>query len=359
MLFSDFFGPRFNQITRPGPVPPIPPDLVLVVLVVIQFLANPKFLSVYFSENQIILISCHCDTDHKLQVLIDNIEDIKRILPGSHLAVISSLELPGRIIREVNYSFITQENPVLAWPQKSIVYWRIHSYENQCIQVVDSTPDYGYAALNHLKRLGEIFLNYPYSSFLWMTYDALLTPEIVEEIVHSTTSLFFPMTRDHKQVKFEVGLQLALMSREDLSRVIERITLENYLSDSNWCAEIFFQKQIIEPLNLRISSQLVGDLVCTENEPTNHSMVPGVCFTILLEHNSLTNVRIFFWNCAVPFILRVNGKSIPLEVNPNLMLDLEWNRESLWELSLEVEGTVYCHLQKIQTHSHSFHTVLS
>lgn len=301
---------------------------------------------------KIILISCHCDNGEKLDVLKNNILKLKG--KGLEIALISHLQIPQDVTSLVDFTFITKENPIFSYPVKCIMYWRGFIYNEKVLKVFNAIPDYGYAGLNHIKRLGEMFIKYDYDHFDFIIYDTTLTDYVIDVLCNNTESLVHPFFRgDFK--KSTTGLHLISLTKKDLANILPRITEENYLQDLDWTAEDFMYEYLIKPENIKISPVGVTDqILFIEGDPVNHSKITGLNYSIILPYKSDENIKIFFYEGNNQRIsILVNENEIKTIIEKELLLDLGINIKNLGEVSFYFHGNRYYIADQIRKHNHS------
>lgn len=300
----------------------------------------------------IVLISCHCDTEEKLDVLRKNIEALRT--ENLEFALISHLQIPESISSLCHYVFITKENPIFKFPQKCIMYWLGFHHHGGHLKIFNAVPDYGYAGINHIKRLGEIFLNYDYDQFNFIIYDTILDEYALQILKNNNTSLLHPFERNGIR-KFPVGLHLISLTRSDLISLLPRLSPENYLSNPDITAEDFIHEKLSIEMGITTSLVGVSDLITyIPGDPTNHSSIPGLFFSIILRHESTENINLFFYNCDnTHFSILVNDHQIALVIPDQMMVDLGINKQQVREIYVNFNGEKHNITRIIENHSHS------
>ena len=105
-----------------------------------------------FDEIEIELKILKLEKEISFQKLIWNIQKIKE--NDMDVAFISAIPLPLEVNNLADFSFFTNENPILDWPQHSMYDWSKHFVNSKLIEIWNTYPDYGWAGLTHVKRLG-------------------------------------------------------------------------------------------------------------------------------------------------------------------------------------------------------------
>lgn len=245
-------------------------------------------------SKQIVLISSYCDTQDKINILYNNIKKIKD--NGFDVAIISPIQLSTEIISLSDYVFFTKENPILDWPVHAMYGWKDFVVGENIIKIWETYPDYGWAGLTHVKRLGEIFISYPYETYVYIIYDSLLTDEHFNLIRRGHEGIVFPSKRGDDIWK--VGLHLMIFDKEMLKRILKRINIQDYLSYKDFDAFAFLHNHIVNPLQLEIAKSPIEDeIFYYENvDILNHSKHNGIKYFISSPDEYTEEIKIFFYN---------------------------------------------------------------
>ena len=295
--------------------------------------------------DNIVLISCFCNNEEKLNTLKHTLITLNKHNLTS--ALISPIPIPEEITKLSNYTFITKENPVLDWPVKSLVYWsKISNYK-----VFTTVPDWGWAGLNHVKRLGEIFINYDYNFYNYIIYDTILTPEVISVLKTGHKGIFFPSKR--KDQTWKVGLHLASFNKDTLKKVLEKLTLKSYLKYNGWEAYDFIYDYIVQPLKLPLSDMFIEDSISfnVNEHLINHSPISD--FNLFISSPDYKNaremgfkkesVKILFSNLnnAIKIKIKVNENSQTHVISNGTLFNTKFLKKDINHLSLEYNNKTY------------------
>jgi hypothetical protein len=213
-------------------------------------------------NKKVALISSFCDSEDKLKALNENIKKLKAI--NLDIILLTPIYLPDDIIKLCDYVFYTKENLILEWPLCRTGYWKeVCKIDNHLVILWESQFHYGWAGLNQVKKLSEIALTFD--------YDVILNS----------------------------SLHLMAFNRENVKKLNDRISLENYLyflktSEDN-STEAFVEK-IKSDMKSETSDFFVGDKIHILHKNFNHSEVENLMFFIEKDTiNDLPEVRIFFY----------------------------------------------------------------
>lgn len=186
---------------------------------------------------KIALISTFCNTEKKQNILKENIITLKQL--GLDVMCLSPnfIEIPQDIIKLCDYFYYTKENPLLTWPERDFTFWKTYPYDNGFIKMHRNIADYGWAALNQVKRLSQIALNYDYDLFYHIIYDVEIDSVIESELLSNKSNIIHPR-RDphHPEHLWETTLHFMVFDRLMVEAIEKEITLESYLS-TNGVAE--------------------------------------------------------------------------------------------------------------------------
>jgi len=186
---------------------------------------------------KIALISTYCDNEKKINVLIENIEILKNL--GLDVLVISPIILPETVIKKCDYVFFTKENPILVWPQRAFTFWKTVYYHGKFVMMHRNVADYGWAALNQIKRLTEIAINHEYDIFYHLIYDVEIDDVIINEIKSNDTNFIHPRINpriDPNNVDdfWETTLHFMGFDKQIMTEVLNLITFENYTNGNGF-----------------------------------------------------------------------------------------------------------------------------
>ena len=174
-----------------------------------------------FKGKRVVLISSYCDTKEKIDVLINTIKVVKSY--NLDVMVNSPLPLPSDVINMCDFYLQTKENPLLNWPEKSVMSWARYVGKDREIVVKRSVIDYGWAALYQTKKLSEYALTYDYDRYYHIIYDTEIDDTVVSTFLSDKKCNFFPF-HEHK-----VSLHLIALDRENLLKFSNLITFDSYL----------------------------------------------------------------------------------------------------------------------------------
>ena len=305
----------------------------------------------------IVLISTYCNNNEKIDTLKNNIQKIKE--NDMDVAFISAIPLPLEISNLADFAFLTNENPILDWPQHSIFVWSQHFVNNQLIEIGNAYPDYGWSSLNHVKRLGEIFSQYNYDYYNYIIYDTIIDDEVLKILKVGHSKIVFPSKRD--EIIWNVGLHLMSFNKENLKKVISNINLLDYLSYTNFDAFEYLHNHLVIPLNIQIGIKKIEDSICyhEENDNNCHSHDNDIKYFISSPDEFLDTLKLFFYYIPTPFELKLTVNSIESTTNISYgtLIDLGITKYDLQEVLFEYNGIVQNITEKIKSIKNSYLTI--
>lgn len=270
-------------------------------------------------DRKVALISSFCDDKEKLDILNQNIKTLKS--NDLDVILISPIIIPEETIKMCDYFFYTKDNPVLKWPIKTQIYWLYFPLNDGNFLFFNSQgDDYGWAGLNHIKKLTEIALSFDYDYFYNLIYDLDIDENIIKILNNPKDSLAFGFQRSGIHLKLS-SLHFMVFNRQNAKLLSDLITLENYLDFLNFSgmksgkdAESFFQG-LRQYLNYDIGDFLVTDKIILRQDFFNHSKIKGIKFFIEKNASSpLSELKICVFennlNKKIEIFVNDNGMEI-------------------------------------------------
>jgi len=303
--------------------------------------------------NKVALISTFCDTQEKLDVLEKNIKIIK-----SHnldVIAISPFNLPESITKLCDYVFVTKDNPVLEWPVRSMYAWRKVTLNGKLHTIARTYPDYGFAGLTQIKQLSEIALNFGYNQFYHMIYDLKIDKNVIDGFNSDKTCSVYPSKRGDSN--WEAGLHYMIFDKNNLSKFISQITLENYLSlkDSH---SFEWLKSIQSVVGYNVEPIAVEDEIYYYEgfDFFNFSPIKGLKFFIEKNDETLTPIKLLFYENQLDKEIKIKvGETINVGViNDYAIFDLGFNKLNPQQVTITVDSVEYDITNIILNLKHSF-----
>lgn len=286
---------------------------------------------------QIVLVSAFCNTEEKIEILRKNLIKLKQ--NNFDVAIISPISLPNDIIEISDYVFITKENPVLEWPTHAMRSWRIFNYEDNMLEISKTYSDYGWCGLTHVKRMGEMFLNYEYKTFAFTIYDSILNERHFKIIKEGREGLVFPSKRGDDI--WQVGLHLMIFDKKMLKKVIELIRIEDYLSYNNFDVFAFLHKNIVNQLQLDVDEIPVEDEIYFYDKIDFLDYINNDNFKLFISSPDpleyMEEVKLFIYEVKNPFVIKitVNNSVNYYNIDGNKLISTLLPNNDIFFLELE------------------------
>jgi hypothetical protein len=210
---------------------------------------------------KIVLISTFCDTEHKKNILHENVLKIKKM--GIDVMIISPnfIEIPKQTIEISDFCFYTKENPLLKWPVRQYTHWYEMPIENNkicCFQ--RALADYGWAALYQVKKLSQIALSFDYDIFHHIIYDLDIDDDVKNELINTETNLLHARRNPNNPEEiWETTLHFMTFDRKMMVDIEREIVLENYLGTHGVAEGEVYKWR--EKFKLKTSDKIVKDQV--------------------------------------------------------------------------------------------------
>lgn len=289
---------------------------------------------------KVALISSFCDTPKKLEVLEKNIRIVK-----SHnidVVVISPFYLDEQIVSLCDYFFITKDNMVLDWPEKSMYHWRIFSSETKKYKLSRTYPDYGFAGLHQVKQLSDISLNLGYEQFFHMIYDLKIDENVISGFYSDKTNSVYPSKRG--ATIWAVGLHYMIFDKENLQNFISKITKESYLSFKGADAFVWLHNHE-KILNYTIEEIPVEDEIYyyEEYDFFNFSPIHGLKFFVEKNDETLEPIKLLFYDNfrTEKLSIEIQDEEKEYEINDLDIIDLGFNKLSPRNVVIKYRDEIY------------------
>jgi len=303
---------------------------------------------------KIVLISTFCDTPEKLDILEKNIKTIKSY--NMDVMVISPFYLERNIVELCDYFFLTKDNPVLDWPQKSMCSWVIRSFDDKPYKFTRTYPDYGFSGLSQVKQLSEIAMNLDYDQYHHIIYDLIIDQNVIDGFLSDKTCSVYPSKRE--DTIWAVGLHYMIYNKQKLIEFVSHITLENYLSCNGGDAFVWLHS--LQPtIGYQIEETPVEDAIYFYQnfDFYNYSTIPGV--KIFVDKNDwmfnpdVDTIKLVFYDTFKDIKVFIDGVDSEYSVNNFLIIDLKFNKTNYKNVILEVDSIQYDITKIIQDIKHN------
>jgi hypothetical protein len=307
-----------------------------------------------FNENNLIgkrlvMISSYCDTEEKINILINNIRTIKSL--NLDVMLNSPLPLPSDVINMCDVYIQTKENPLLHWPKKSVMSWARYTGKDREIVVKRSVIDYGWAALYQTKKLSEYALTYDYERYYHIIYDTVIDDTVKTTFLSDKKCNFYPF-HEHK-----VSLHLIALDKKNLLNFSQYITLESYLKFNciveNWLYDTLNNSN----LNYTIESEKVDDLILFHKDENlfDYSDINGLIFFIVKNVTLNDDVCLYFYDNdeKINVLITVDGIGTYYDISNRDIINLGFKPTNIKNVSISYNGIESDITEKIKDITHN------
>jgi len=298
---------------------------------------------------RIVMISSYCDTKEKIDVLINNIKIIKKY--NLDVMLNSPLSLPSDVIDMCDFYIQTKENPLLNWPEKSVMSWVKYVGEDRDITIKRSVIDYGWAALYQTKKLSEYALTYNYERYYHIVYDTLIDDTVVSTFLSDKKCSFFPF-HEH-----QVSLHLIALDKENLFKFSNYITFESYIKFNciveNWLYDTLTKCD----MDYKIESEKIDDLILFHKDDNlfDYSDIKGLIFFIVknVAHND--EVCLYFYDNEekINVLINVDGVETSYDISNRDIINLGFKPYNIKNVLISYAGISSDITEKIKDITHN------
>jgi hypothetical protein len=298
---------------------------------------------------RIVLISSYCDTKEKIDILINTIKTIKSY--NLDVMVNSPLPLPSDVINMCDFYVQTKENPLLYWPQKSVMSWVRNTDKDKEIVIKRALIDYGWAALYQTKKLSEYALTYDYDRYYHIIYDTEIDDTVVSTFLSDKKCNFYPF-HEHK-----VSLHLIALDRENLLKFSNLITFDSYLKFNciveNWLYDILIKSN----MDYKIELEKIEDLILFHKDDNlfDYSDINGLVFFIVKDVVHNDEVCLYFYNNKekINVLITVDGVESSYDISNRDIVNLGFKPYNIKNVLISYDGISSDITEKIKNIIHN------
>lgn len=281
------------------------------------------------------LISSYCNTEDKITVLLNTIDQLQKL--GIDVLLHSPIDLPQIVIANVNHYFKTSENPVLTWPIKGITAWKIIQKNGTFYMLSTTIPDHGWAGLFQTKVLSEIASMLDYDRFYHMIYDVKFDHTVVSGLMSSQTKTVYSYR--NSETIWQTGLHFMIFDKPNLLKFANEITLSSYLE--NYSDDAFsWLNKVVHNLNFDISPVPVEDLIDYYSNVDIYDISEVNDFKVFASKNGKVkeNMFLLFYDCCTiePVKIYIDGTLI-FENNPSTADPIDLGFSTIENRKVEIE----------------------
>ena len=285
-------------------------------------------------KTKIVLISSYCDTEEKIDVLINTIKTIKSY--NLDVMVNSPLPLPSDVINMCDFYVQTKENPLLYWPQKSVMSWVRSTDKDKEIVIKRALIDYGWAGLYQTKKLSEYALTYDYDRYYHIIYDTEIDDTVVSTFLSDKKCNFFPF-HEHK-----VSLHLIALDRENLLKFSNLITFDSYLKFDCIVENWLYDTLIKSNMDHKIELEKIDDLILFHKDENlfDYSDINGLVFFIVKDVVHNDEVCLYFYNNKekINVLITVDGVESSYDISNKDIINLGFKPYNIKNVLISYDG---------------------
>lgn len=298
---------------------------------------------------RIVLISSYCDTKEKIVILINTIKTIKSY--NLDVMVNSPLSLPSDVINMCDFYVQTKENPLLYWPQKSVMSWVRNTDKDKEIVIKRALIDYGWAALYQTKKLSEYALTYDYDRYYHIIYDTEIDDTVVSTFLSDKKCNFYPF-HEHK-----VSLHLIALDRENLLKFSNLITFDSYLKFNCIVENWLYDTLIKSNMDYKIELEKIEDLILFHKDDNlfDYSNISGLVFFIVKDVVHNDEVCLYFYNNKekINVLITVDGVESSYDISNRDIINLGFKPYDIKNVLISYDGISSDITEKIKNIIHN------
>lgn len=298
---------------------------------------------------RIVLISSYCDTKEKIDILINTIKTIKSY--NLDVMVNSPLPLPSDVINMCDFYVQTKENPLLYWPQKSVMSWVRNTDKDKEIVIKRALIDYGWAALYQTKKLSEYALTYDYDRYYHIIYDTEIDDTVVSTFLSDKKCNFYPF-HEHK-----VSLHLIALDRENLLKFSNLITFDSYLKFNCIVENWLYDTIVNSDMDYKIELEKIDDLILFHKDENlfDYSDINGLVFFIVKDVVNNDEVCLYFYNNKekINVLINVDGVESSYYISNRDIINLGFKPYDIKNVLISYDGISSDITEKIKNIIHN------
>jgi hypothetical protein len=252
---------------------------------------------------RLVLINSYCDTQEKIDVLLENLNILKSC--GIDTMLYSPILLSNGIIELCTYFIYNKENPILHFPEKGVFCYNVSDYNGKRYLIKKMLKDYGWANIYQIKKLGEFALTFDYTHFYNIIYDLVIDKSVIDNIFSEKKCNFF------KFHEHQVSFHFMIFDRHNLKIFIDNLTIDNYLIDkSNFAEKYLYSLLTSKIIDATLEDTYVNDKIFYygEGDQFNYSKFQEIKYFITKDYYSKDSIKIYFYQ-------------LPNKIDINIIID--------------------------------------
>ena len=275
--------------------------------------------------NNLVILTCHCDTEKKQKVLVDNINLLKQ--NGHHVLLVSHIPIPLEIQQKAEYFIYDKNNPILSPPLRQFRYWNHRHHPSKpgkeiSLQVIMS--DYGWTVFNQYIKSGKFILNLDYDYFSFINYDIVLTKGILQELLNPSHNFIASKVQDSNEDERWPSLVFSIIEKEQFRNLLPTFRLEDYVKirkDSIWAvfptAEDYW-RVLLSRFNYKVFDEVIKDKIDFGTPNIFNQNTYNDLFRIFFEKSNNPKFLSRYFKEDKPIDFKINDEIIKLEPKETL-----------------------------------------
>jgi len=275
---------------------------------------------------KIVLIQSHCNTEEKLNFLIQNITTLKT--KGIDVLLFSHIPVPEDVIELTDYFIYDKSNPIM-WEERRHVYWMTFGP----VKLLNTVPEYGWAVYNQVIKSSQLALQQDYDYYYLMCYDTIIDNTVLTCLESPSPAITFK----HKKpdgVTFDATLIFSCFDKENLTKLINSFDRDEYAANTHLITEGYLKSKI-ELISGELSDKFVTDQFHESTDIFNLNNYNNQ-FKIFLSNED--EFRGLAYDVKTEFILIVNNQAYT--INEHQLLDLS-NHNHINNIGYLLDGEYY------------------
>jgi hypothetical protein len=298
------------------------------------------------------LISSYCDSQEKIDVLIKNIKKIKE--KNIDVLVISPFPLDVNVVKNMDYFFVTKDNPVYEWPKKGWNFWQQQMLGGKVVTISKTVSDYGWASLHQVKTLNNIGITLDYDYYYHLIYDLKITDTVLHYFNQEHDKLVFPSKRN--ETIWDVGLHFMIFNKQNLNIFNSYITEESYNSIPTEESVFDWLKKVVNLLPIKIATTPVEDEIYLYENEDIFDYSPSKKIKLFIEKNDLTygDIKLFFYGITteIPVKLQISNQMETIITQPQIV-NLGFNKFNMKTVNLYIQDELFDLTETIKKVKHN------
>ena len=185
-------------------------------------------------NKNLIILTCHCDTDEKLEVLKDNVKKLKQF--DFNILIVSHIPVPFEIQQMVEYFIFDKSNPILHPPLRLFRFWNTRAHptkKGKILKLEANLPDYGWTVFNQFIKSSEFALDLDYEYYSFVNYDIELNDNLMGQLGNPKHSFICSKVIDSNGDERWPSLVFNIIHKNNLKTLIPMMNLEDYVNKPN------------------------------------------------------------------------------------------------------------------------------